>query len=232
MATPHHIRRRHSVLGAGARHATRFCHVAERDQVQPKSSCARGRRVERTCMDRAAIFVDAGYVFASGAQAIAGQKLARSQLLLDYDALLALLLAISAELTGLPLLRVYWYDGASTGPTPSHTALSYRRNVKLRLGQMSEGSQQGVDELIARDMVGLAQNRAMADALLLTGDDDLRPAVETAQELGVRLHLLGITKARDNQAAALVQAADTSRELTDAEVRTFLSRRAATDART
>lgn len=177
-------------------------------------------------LERAAIFVDAGYVFASGSQCIAGQKLARSQLLLDYDALLALLARISTELSGLPLLRVYWYDGASAGPTPSHLALAYRENVKLRLGQMSEGGQQGVDELLARDLTALAQNRAMADALLLTGDDDLRPAVETAQSFGVRLHLLGITKARENQAAALMQAADTCRELDDAEVHGFLRKRA------
>lgn len=176
-------------------------------------------------MERAAIFVDAGYVFASGSQCIAGQKLARSQLLLDYDALLALLIRISSELTGLPLLRVYWYDGASAGPTPSHVALAYRANVKLRLGQMSEGGQQGVDELLSQDLTSLAQNRAMADALLLSGDDDLRPAVEIAQSHGVRLHLLGIPKARENQAAALVQAADTSRELSDVEVRRFLSKR-------
>ncbi len=177
-------------------------------------------------MDRAAIFVDAGYVFASGSQSIAGQKLPRSQLLLDYDALLALLARISAEQSGLPLLRVYWYDGASTGPTPSHVALAYRANVKLRLGAMSEGGQQGVDELLARDVVTLAQSRGMADALVLTGDDDLRPALETAQELGVRVHLLGIAPSRENQAAAMLQAADTCRELTDAEVRGFLSRRA------
>jgi uncharacterized LabA/DUF88 family protein len=65
----------------------------------------------------------------------------------------------------------------------------------------------------------------MTDALLLSGDDDLRPAVEEAQALGVRVHLLGIAPARENQAAALVQAADTTRELTDGEVRGFLNSR-------
>jgi uncharacterized LabA/DUF88 family protein len=178
-------------------------------------------------LDRAAIFVDAGYVFASGSQVIAGQKLTRSQLLLDYDALLALLLRISAELTGLPLLRVYWYDGASAGPTSAQIALAYRANVKLRLGLVNDGGQKGVDELIAKDLATLAENRAMTDALLLTGDDDLRPAVEAAQEQGVRLHLLGIAPSRENQAALLLQAADGCRELSPAEVSGFLSRRVA-----
>jgi hypothetical protein len=176
-------------------------------------------------LDRAAVFVDAGYVFAEGAKLIAGQKLPRSQLLLEYDVLLPLLDRLVAELTGLPLLRVYWYDGASTGPNPAHVALSYRSNVKLRLGAVDASGQQGVDDLLARDLSELSRNHAMADALLLSGDDDLRPAVEQAQEQGVRLHLLGISPARDNQAAALVQAADTRRELSEAEVRSFLRKR-------
>jgi uncharacterized LabA/DUF88 family protein len=178
-------------------------------------------------LDRTAIFVDAGYVFAAGSKLIAGQRLPRSQLLLDYDVLLGLLMNISSTQTGLPLLRVYWYDGASTGPSSAQLALAYRPNVKLRLGQVDQAGQQGVDELIASDLVTLARNRALTDALLLTGDGDLCPAVEQAQEQGLRLHLLGVAPARENQAAALVQAADASLELTEAELRSCLSRRAA-----
>jgi uncharacterized LabA/DUF88 family protein len=176
-------------------------------------------------LDRAAVFVDAGYVLAEGSKLIAGQKLTRSQLLLDYDVLLQLLHDLTSSLTGLPLLRVYWYDGASAGPSSAHVALSYRSNLKLRLGGVDASGQHGVDELVARDLTALARNGAMADALLLSGDDDLRPAAELAQEHGVRLHLLGVPPARDNQAAGLVQAADTRHELTDAEVRSFLRRR-------
>jgi len=95
--------------------------------------------------------------------------------------------------------------------------------VKLRLGGVNEQGQQGVDALLVADLVTLARNRAMADALLLTGDDDLRGGVEQAQELGVRVHLLGIEPQHQNQAAALVQAADDVRELSATEVKTFLS---------
>ncbi len=174
-------------------------------------------------MDRTAVFVDAGYLFASGSRLIAGDKLVRSQLHLDHEIVLSVLAALVKELTGLPLLRVYWYDGASTGPNPAHVALAYRANLKLRLGQVTAQGQQGVDGLIVDDLVTLAQNRALADALLLTGDDDIRPGVEQAQAFGVRVHLLGIAPARDNQAAALVQAADRVRELSEVEVRSFLS---------
>jgi len=178
-------------------------------------------------LDRSAIFVDAGYLFASGSKLVVGQRRTRSQLHLDHDAVLALLTGLCAELTALPLLRVYWYDGASGAANPAQLALAYRPHLKLRLGLVTEGGQSGVDQLLAGDLVQLAQNRAIADALLLTGDDDLRAAVETAQSLGVRVHLLGIAPQRENQAAALVQAADTTLELSEAQVRGFLSGRSA-----
>lgn len=183
-----------------------------------------GGIVVRT-LDRSAIFVDAGYLFASGSNLVLGERRTRSQLHLDHDAVLTLLARLSAELTGLPLLRIYWYDGASATPSSAHVALAYRENVKLRLGTLDEQGQHGVDELLAGDLTKLAQQRAMADALLLSGDDDLREAVEVAQGFGVRVHLLGIAPQRENQAAALVQAADTLRELSEPEVRGFLSAR-------
>lgn len=175
-------------------------------------------------MDRTAVFVDAGYLFASGARALSGDRLPRSQLHLDHEAVLALLAALVEELSGLPLLRVYWYDGATTGPNAAHVALAYRPNLKLRLGHVNaQGQQQNVDGLLIDDLVTLSKNRALADAVLVTGDDDLRGAVEQAQALGVRVHLVGVPPARENQAAALVQAADSVRELTLPELKRCLS---------
>ncbi len=175
-------------------------------------------------MDRTAVFVDAGYVFAEGSRLIAGEKLRRSALRLDHDAILKLLGELTFELTGLPLLRIYWYDGATSGPNPAQIALAYRPNVKLRVGLVNEQGQQGVDSLLVADLVTLAQNRAICDALLLSGDDDLRAGVEEAQAFGVRVQLIGIPPARQNQAGALVQSADGVRELAESEVRAFLSR--------
>lgn len=177
-------------------------------------------------MDRSAVFVDAGYLFASGSKLLTGERQTRSHTRLDHEAVLELLTERARELSGLPLLRVYWYDGASLGPNATHVALAYRPHLKLRLGLVNEhGEQQGVDELLTRDLVELAENRAIADAVLLSGDDDLRPAVERAQALGVRVHLLGVAPVRENQAAALAQAADTLHELSEAELRRFLSSR-------
>ena len=176
-------------------------------------------------MDRAAVFVDAGYLFGAGSLLIANEKLSRGELHLDYDVVLELFRSLVGELTGLPLLRIYWYDGTATGPTAQQLALAYRPSVKLRLGFVNQqGQQKGVDSLVVTDLINLARNRAMADALLLTGDGDMRVGVQQAQEFGVRVHLIGIAPVRDNQAGLLVQEVDSVRELNLAEVQSFLKR--------
>jgi NYN domain len=176
-------------------------------------------------VDRAAVFVDAGYLFAAGSRLIAGERLTRGELHLDHDVVLGLLAELTRSITGLPLLRIYWYDGTAAGPTPQQVALAYRPSVKLRLGLVNpQGQQEGVDSLVVTDLVNLARNRAMADALLLTGDDDIRVGVQEAQQLGVRVHLIGIEPARENQAGLLVQEADSVHELVVSDVRSFLTR--------
>lgn len=175
-------------------------------------------------MDRTAIFVDAGYLFAEGSKLIAGEKLPRTKLDLDHDAMINLLIELNAQITGLPLLRIYWYDGASNGPTRQQLALASRSWVKLRLGFVNQhGEQKGVDSLVLTDLSNLSRNRAMADAILLTGDEDLRVGIEQAQELGIRVHLIGVAPVHNNQSSALCREADTVRELTLAEIESFLT---------
>jgi uncharacterized LabA/DUF88 family protein len=175
-------------------------------------------------MDRVAVFVDAGYLFAQGSIALTGKKLTRSQLQLDHNKTLAALEQFACQISTLPLLRLYWYDGTSTGPTDQHTALAYLANLKLRLGFVnSHGQQKGVDSLIFTDMISLARNGAMADAVLLSGDEDLRVGVQQAQELGVRVHLLGIRPSRGSQSTFLLQEADTVHEWGPDELSPFLS---------
>lgn len=174
-------------------------------------------------MDRTAVFVDAGYLFAAGSHLLVNDKLVRGELHLEHTAILKLLEQIASEASGLPLLRVYWYDGTSGVPTPQQLALAYQPGVKLRLGFVNQyGQQRGVDSLIITDLIHLARNRAMADAVLFTGDEDIRVGVQQAQELGVRVHLVGISPVRENQSSLLRQEADTLRELSLEEVQAFL----------
>ncbi len=124
----------------------------------------------------------------------------------------------------MPLLRIYWYDGTSTGPSAQHIDLAFRASVKLRLGFVNTvGEQKGVDSLIVTDMITLARNGAMADGLLLSGDEDLRVGVQQAQEFGVKVHLLGIKPCRGSQSQFLLQEADTTHEWTETDVAKFLS---------
>jgi len=181
-------------------------------------------------MDRIAAFVNAGYLFAAGAQLISGRTRPRGELLLDVDVLLDEIEHLAREVSGLPLLRIYWYDGTATGPTPQHLRLAFKPRVKLRLGFVNNyGEQKGVDALFNADLITLARNRAIADALLLTGDEDVRVSVLQAQEFGVRVHLLGIAPCRANQAQLLVQEADTVHEWSLDTVARFLSHQPRTE---
>ena len=72
--------------------------------------------------------------------------------------------------------------------------------MKLRLGIVNlAGQQKGVDSLIVTDLVELARNHAITDAILLSGDEDLRIGVQIAQSFGVRVHLIRIEPTRGSQ---------------------------------
>lgn len=179
---------------------------------------------QKTAMDRVAVFVDAGYLLAAGSAALAGSKQPRHLLVLDVPKVTNELRDFAMNVTGLPLLRVYWYDGVSArGPSEEHARLGVAANVKLRLGFInSSGQQKGVDSLIVTDLIELARNKAMSDAVLVAGDEDTRIGVQIAQNYGVRMHLLGVFPARSNQSKQLVQEADTASEWPKETVESFL----------
>ena len=71
-------------------------------------------------------------------------------------------------------------------------------------------------------MIALARNRAISDAVLVSGDEDLRVGVQQAQEFGVRVHLIGIKPSRGSQSLFLLQEADTTHEWSTDVVSKFL----------
>lgn len=176
-------------------------------------------------MKRAAIFVDAGYLYAQGSACLQGSKAKRENLQLAHDVFVAKMIALAQEVQpAAPLLRIYWYDGTSRGPTQDHRTLADLDNLKLRLGFInSVGQQKGVDSLLVTDLVELSRNGAICDALLLGGDEDLRIGVQIAQSFGVRVHLIGIEPSRGSQSLQLRQEADTKHELTCSDVAAFLT---------
>lgn len=175
-------------------------------------------------MDRVAIFVDAGYLFAQGSALLAGQKQPRKLVRLDEKAIVAELLVVAHKAAAsVPLLRVYWYDGGFRWPSAEQQILADMDHVKLRLGFVnSAGQQKGVDSLIVTDLIELARNHAISDAVLLSGDEDIRVGVQVAQTLGVRVHLIGIEPGRGSQSKNLRQESDTIHEMNKACVSKFL----------
>lgn len=178
-------------------------------------------------MSRVAVFVDAGYLFAQGSAALNGSKVSRTQIALNETAVIAELISVAQAKSGnAAFLRVYWYDGAlgSRGMTAEQAVIANTDFVKLRLGFMnSRGQQKGVDSFIVTDLIELSRNHAISDALLLSGDEDVRIGVSIAQSFGVRVHLLGIVPIRGSQSRQLMQEADTTTEWDKGTVAKFLS---------
>ncbi|MCY4665292.1 MAG: NYN domain-containing protein [Acidimicrobiaceae bacterium] len=183
-------------------------------------------------MDRCAVFVDAGYLYAEGGKLFgAGPK----RRYVQVNALKAneFLVDRARRACELPTLRTYWYDGAKDRvPTAEHQAIADLPNVKLRLGRVNQQNlQKGVDALIYHDLVTLARERAISDAFLLSGDEDLREGVRAAQELGVRVALIGILtpSGSRNQSRELAREADEVLMLTKEKLSGFISERMVPD---
>ena len=167
-------------------------------------------------VEQFAWFVDAGYLYAAGGSLCLGVR-ARGQIDIDFGSVTKMLtLRGRTETQGERHLRTYWYDGArDANPVGPHIAIARQPGVKLRLGRTvprdnQEGfMQKGVDSLIVRDLMRLSENRAISTAFLLGGDEDLRQGVVEAQEMGVRVVLVGIEPFDEqNQAATLIREAD------------------------
>ncbi|MBB6346516.1 uncharacterized LabA/DUF88 family protein [Nonomuraea muscovyensis] len=143
-------------------------------------------------MDRCALFVDAGYLLADGAMAVHGTR-HREAVSWDYPGLLQLMTGLSRERTGLPLLRCYWYEATVEGRrTPEHDALADIPGLKLRLSRIRPGRREGVDAQVHRDLMTLARNNAICDAVVVSGDEDLTQVVCDAQDLGIRVTVVHI----------------------------------------
>ncbi|RFU41175.1 NYN domain-containing protein [Actinomadura logoneensis] len=143
-------------------------------------------------MDRCALFVDAGYLLADGAMAVHGTR-HREAVSWDFGGLLQLLGNLARERTSLPMLRCYWYEATVEGRrAPEHEALADLPGLKLRLGRIRPGRREGVDTEIHRDLMTLARNGALADAVLVSGDEDLAQVVADAQDLGVRVTVVHV----------------------------------------
>ena len=137
------------------------------------------------------MFVDAGYVYAQGSVLLKKKKLHRESINLSEKQVLEYLDKSAHNVApGARLLRIYWYDGLLKTKSPS----------------------------LAQDLIELARNRAISDALILSGDEDIKIGVQVAQTYGVRVHLLGIKPAKGSQSERLMMESDTCQEWDEAVV--------------
>lgn len=176
---------------------------------------------------RYAIFADAGYVYAAGG-ALVLDETRRAAVTLNAVKLLDLLRETAeANHGGGDFLRMYWYDAAPNAiPQSDHLQVGSIPGIKVRLGRLTMSGQKGVDALIFRDMVKLASEHAISTAFLFSGDEDLRQAVEEAQDHGVKVVLIGIAPTLDsNQSDILVREADAHQVLEYHELAECILRR-------
>ena len=182
-------------------------------------------------MSRYAIMVDVGYIYASAGELLFSAG-SRREYRVDADKLIQALTRHAEEQLRGELLRIYWYDAARDRvPTIDQRVIAQMPWVKLRLGNLNaRGQQKGVDAQIRADMEALARHRAITDAVLIAGDEDMVPAVEAAQAYGVRVHLWGVEPPYGtNQAERLVWESDTVDVLERAFVEPYFGRPVATD---
>jgi uncharacterized LabA/DUF88 family protein len=175
---------------------------------------------------RYAIMVDVGYIYAAAGELLFGTS-SRRDYRVDAVSLIQAVTKHADELFRGELLRVYWYDAARDRvPTIDQRVVAQMAWVKLRLGNLNaRGQQKGVDANIRADMEALARHRAITDAVLIAGDEDMVPAVEAAQGFGARIHLWGIEPPYGtNQAERLVWESDTVDVLDSAFVRPYFTR--------
>jgi uncharacterized LabA/DUF88 family protein len=175
---------------------------------------------------RYAVIVDVGYIYAAAGELLFNTT-SRREFRVDADKLIGALTRHAESLVRGELLRVYWYDAARDRvPTIDQRVIAQMAWVKLRLGNLNaRGQQKGVDAQIRADMEALARHRAITDAILIAGDEDMVPAVEAAQAYGVLVHLWGVEPPfGTNQAERLVWEADTVEVLDRAFLEPYFTR--------
>jgi uncharacterized LabA/DUF88 family protein len=175
---------------------------------------------------RYAVMIDVGYIYAAAGELLFSTA-SRRDYRVDADKLIqAVTRHADGQVRG-ELLRLYWYDAARDRvPTIDQRVIAQMAWVKLRLGNLNaRGQQKGVDAQIRADMEALARHRAVTDAILVAGDEDMVPAVEAAQAFGVRVHLWGIEPPfGTNQAERLVWESDTVEVLDRAFLEPYFTR--------
>lgn len=170
-------------------------------------------------MHQFAILVDYWYVKKSVARMI---KCESKNTQIDIKKLCDILRIMSKKISQWRLLRFYFYDGAipNTEMTAEHINICKSNDITLKLWQIRRNPdwsyrQKWVDGLIVTDLLSLAQNRAISDAFIVWGDEDLALWLVYAKNMWVRVHIIGINNLENNIAGRLVEESDIHTHISD-----------------
>lgn len=176
-----------------------------------------------------AILVDAGYLCQQGITVLAVEKKNRSNIALQDKAMVQYLIKKAKQLFGThrEVLRIYWYDASperGVDWSEDQMRLGQLPEIKLRMGVLNAARQQkGVDALLCRDMEELASRGAVDSMLLISGDEDLHLALETAQSYGVKVKILGVgEEGAASISLSMMLESDGVDRITKEELKTFM----------
>ncbi|WP_394276310.1 NYN domain-containing protein [Luteococcus sp.] len=146
--------------------------------------------------DQVMVFVDAGYIWHTMATVHGVSSL--EQLVVSYEELATLLRTRIEEAVG-PVLRIRWYDAADPArriTNPRALGMSAVPGVRLVEGRLVHRNgvltQKAVDTRLVADMVTIAHQRQVDRFVLLSGDEDMVPGVEAAEDLGLHVEVWSI----------------------------------------
>lgn len=170
------------------------------------------------------MFVDAGYLWAVMATVHGVGRL--DDLVVSPESL-AQLLRERVEHDGMQLLRIRWYD--ATDPTrritnPRAASMAAVPGVRLVEGHLVRRGgvlqQKAVDTRLVADMVTIAHQHQVDRLVLLSGDEDMVPGVEAAEDLGLRVEVWSIEAddAAPTVSRELLMIADTHRSIDAADL--------------
>ena len=179
-------------------------------------------------MSRCAVFVDAGYLWAGGTDAVFGSQNShkREDITFLHKEFISYLKERASIITNnKELLRVYWYDGApDRQPTKEHLKIASIPETKIRIGHFTaNGVQKNVDAMLLLDLTNLARVGAIDTAVILAGDGDFLEGVSVSQELGVKVYLLGISGEVESISPELRNEVDICRYLEPKDLTRFFS---------
>ncbi|WP_149359934.1 NYN domain-containing protein [Lolliginicoccus suaedae] len=139
----------------------------------------------------AIMYVDAGYLWLT-LQEMTG-KAHRQQLGIDQVALIRLIGELAQRHhPDIRVLRQMWYDAEPENGSPvmHHQLIRDTPGAWLRTGTLhfmdGVARQKGVDTRLVADVAAAAVRRTTEEVIILAGDGDLVPAIETAAEEGIR----------------------------------------------